>query len=150
MLLFIETGFINAILLKINFISSKFLLSHICSLIFLQSKGGKIQTLWIENICFMFRNNFFHKNTVAESETPSLLQKRKRGSAKSDVSKVLFLDIGKIPMPGNNATLKIDFTDLRKWNFVRSLVGIMIRNDTTVLSMNVRLITTNLINSCIK
>ena len=66
--------------------------------------------IWIENI----RNNFFHKNTVAESETPSQLQKEKRGSAKSDVSKVLFLDIGKIPVTGNNATLKIDFTDLRK------------------------------------
>ena len=25
------------------------------------------------------------------------------------------------PMPGNNATLRINFTDLRKWNFVRSL-----------------------------
>ena len=53
------------------------------------------------------------------------------------------------PMPGNNAMLAIDFTDLRKWNFVRSLVGKMIRNDSTVLWMNVRLITTNLINSCI-
>ena len=48
-LLFIETGFINTILSKINFISSKFLLSAICSLIFLQSKGGKRQTLWLEN-----------------------------------------------------------------------------------------------------
>ena len=42
----------------------------------------------------MFRNNFFHKNTVGESEVPSLLQKEKRGSAKSNVSKVLFPDIG--------------------------------------------------------
>ena len=49
MLPFIETGFINIILSKINFISSKFLLSAICSLIFLQSKGGKRQTLWLEN-----------------------------------------------------------------------------------------------------
>ena len=48
-LIFIETGFINIILSKINFISSKFLLSAICSLIFLQSKGGKRQTLWLEN-----------------------------------------------------------------------------------------------------
>ena len=48
-LIFIETGFINIILSKINFISSKFLLSAICSLIFLQSKGGKRQTPWIEN-----------------------------------------------------------------------------------------------------
>ena len=44
----------------------------------------------------MFRNNFFHKSTVGESETPSLLQKEKRRSAKSDVSNVLFPDIGKI------------------------------------------------------
>ena len=28
-------------------------------------------------------------------------------------------------MLGNNATLKIDFTDLKNWNFVRSIVGIM-------------------------
>ena len=49
-LMFIETGFINTILSKINFVSSKFLLSAIiCSLIFLQSKGGKRQTLWLEN-----------------------------------------------------------------------------------------------------
>ena len=49
-----------------------------------------------ENIYFVFHNNFFHKNTVGECETPSLLQKEKRWSAKSDVSKVLFPDIGKI------------------------------------------------------
>ena len=40
-------------------------------------------------------HNFFHKNTVRESEAPSLLQKKPR-SAKSDVSKVLFPGIGKI------------------------------------------------------
>ena len=44
----------------------------------------------------MFLNNFFHKNTVGESEAPSLFQKEKRRSAKSDVSKVIFPDIGKI------------------------------------------------------
>ena len=44
----------------------------------------------------MFRNNFFHKNTVGECEIPSLLQKENRRSGKSDVSKVLFPDIGKI------------------------------------------------------
>ena len=47
-------------------------------------------------ICFMFGNNLFHKNAVEESGAPSLLQKEKRRSAKSDVSKVLFPDIGKI------------------------------------------------------
>ena len=47
----------------------------------------------------MFRKTFFHKNTVGESEAPSLLQKKKRRSAKSDVLKVLFPDIGKITNP---------------------------------------------------
>ena len=49
-----------------------------------------------EIICFMFCNNFFHKNNVVESVTPLLLQKEKYGSAKSDASKVLFPDVGKI------------------------------------------------------
>ena len=44
----------------------------------------------------MFHNNLLRKNTVGESGAPSLLQKEKRRSAKSDVSKVLFSDIGKI------------------------------------------------------
>ena len=43
----------------------------------------------------MFRNNFFHKNTVVETGAPSLLQKEKRRSAKSNVLKVLYPDIGK-------------------------------------------------------
>ena len=47
----------------------------------------------------LFRNNFFHKNTVGESKAPSLLQKEKRGSAKSDASKVLFPGIGNITNP---------------------------------------------------
>ena len=48
-----------------------------------------------EIICFMLRNNFFHKNTVGEGSAPSVALKKCR-SAKSDVSKVLFPDIGKI------------------------------------------------------
>ena len=48
-LLFMETGFINTILSKINLYIHYVLLSAICSLIFLQSKGGKRQTLWKEN-----------------------------------------------------------------------------------------------------
>ena len=44
----------------------------------------------------MFRNNFFHKSIVGECKVPSLLQKEKREFAKSDDSKVLFPDIGKI------------------------------------------------------
>ena len=47
----------------------------------------------------MFRNNLLPKNTVGESGAPSLLQKEKRKSAKFDVSKVLFPDIGKITNP---------------------------------------------------
>ena len=98
-LLFIETGFINTILSKMNFTSSKFLLSAICSLIFLQSKGPKRQTLWIENIksfvsCFAII--FSIKTALSQSEAPPLLQKEKRRSAKSYNSEVLFPDIGKI------------------------------------------------------
>ena len=52
----------------------------------------------------MFRNDLLRKNTVAESEVPSLLQKEKRRSAKFDVLKVLFPDIGKITNP--NAKLE--------------------------------------------
>ena len=44
----------------------------------------------------MLRNNFFHKKTVEESGTPSLLQREKCGFAKSDVSKVLYPSKGKI------------------------------------------------------
>ena len=98
--MFIETGFINTILSKINFISSKFLLSAILFFDFSTVKRReKTNSLDREHktICFMFRNIFFlNKNTVGECETPSLLQKEKRRSAKSDVSKVLFPDIGKI------------------------------------------------------
>ena len=49
-----------------------------------------------EIICFMFRNNLFHKKMVEESKVPSLLEKGKHWSAKCDVSKVLLRDIGKI------------------------------------------------------
>ena len=98
-LLFIETGFINTILSKMNFTSSKFLLSAICSLIFLQSKGAKRQTLWIENTklfvsCFAII--FSIKTALSQSEAPPLLQKEKRRSAKSYNSEVLFPDIGKM------------------------------------------------------
>ena len=69
------------------------------------SKGSLIPEAGKENlfgekkheiIYFMFRDKFFHKNTVRMSGAPSLLQKEKRDSARSDVSKVLFPDIGKI------------------------------------------------------
>ena len=50
-------------------------------------------------ICFMLRNIFFHKNTVGEN-SPLWFLKEKRRSAKSDVSKVLFPDIGKITNQG--------------------------------------------------
>ena len=77
-----------------SFFSQLFAISFFSS-----QKGRKSKTLdkKREIICFMFRNNFFHRNTLGKSGgAPSLLQKEKRGSAKSDVPKVLFPDIGKI------------------------------------------------------
>ena len=47
-----------------------------------------------KNICFMFRNNFFHKTPWERARHPRCLKKRM-----SDVSKVLFPDIGKITNP---------------------------------------------------
>ena len=44
----------------------------------------------------MFCNIFFHKNNVGENDPLSLLLKEKSGSAKSDVSKMLLPEIGKI------------------------------------------------------
>ena len=44
----------------------------------------------------MLRNIFFHKNIAGENNPPSRFLKRKRRPAKSDVSEVLFPDIGKI------------------------------------------------------
>ena len=112
MLLLIKTGFINAILLKINlYIQEVSSLSYLlCDFSPVKrrektnslEKGHKI-------IFFLFHNNFIHKNTVGESEAPLLLQKEKRGSAKSDLSKVLFPDIGKIT---NRLPWPIDFTEL--------------------------------------
>ena len=46
-------------------------------------------------------NNFFHKNTVGESEASSLFQKEKRRPAKSDVSKCYFQTQEK-SLTGNN------------------------------------------------
>ena len=72
MLLFIKTGFINAVLLKINlYILEVSSLSYLF-FDFLQSKRGKRQIILErepEIICFMFRNNFFYKNTVGERDT---------------------------------------------------------------------------------
>ena len=44
----------------------------------------------------MLRNIFFHKNMVGENSPPSRYLKEKRRPAKSDISKVLFPDIGKM------------------------------------------------------
>ena len=52
------------------------------------------------SVPLMFRNNLLRKYTVGESGAPSLLQKEKRRPAKSEVSKVLFPDIGKITNRG--------------------------------------------------
>ena len=46
--------------------------------------------------CFMLRNIFFHKNMMEENSSPLRFLKEERRSAKSDVSKMLFPDIGKI------------------------------------------------------
>ena len=40
------------------------------------------------------------------------------------------------PMLGNNATLKIDFTDPRNRDFVRSLFDMLMRNDTLVIELS--------------
>ena len=96
-LLFIKTGFINTILSKINsYIQEVSSLSYLLFDFSLVKRREKTNSLEREHkiICLMFRNNFFHKSTVRESEAPSLLRKEKRRSAKSDVSKVLFPDIG--------------------------------------------------------
>ena len=50
-------------------------------------------------LCFMLRNIFLNKNMVGENSPPSRFLKEKRRSAKSDVLKVLFPDIGKITNP---------------------------------------------------
>ena len=76
---------------------------------------------------------FFSIRTLWECNLAA--SKEKRWSSKSDVLKVLFPGKGKItnrllsdhglviyPMSGNNATLKIDFTDPRKRSFVRSFL----------------------------
>ena len=44
----------------------------------------------------MLRNIFFHKNMVRENSPPSRYLKEKRWPEKSEISKVLFPDIGKI------------------------------------------------------
>ena len=49
-----------------------------------------------EITCFCFAINSFHKDPMGKRRVPSLLQRENRGSEKSDVSKVLFPDIGKI------------------------------------------------------
>ena len=49
-------------------------------------------------ICFMFRNNLLRNNTVGESGGPLAASSK---SAKSDVSKMLFPDIGKITNRGS-------------------------------------------------
>ena len=74
----------------------------------------------------MFRNNFFPKSTVGESETPSLLQKEKRRSAKSDVSKVLFPELAKI----TNLTSQLTFPLTR--NILLKTTLCSFRNDTSL------------------
>ena len=103
-LVFIKTGFINTILSKINLYIQE--VSSLRYLLFYFSpvkRREKTNPLERQRkvICLMLCNNFFSIRTLCEreSEAPSQLQKEKRGSAKSDVSKVLFPDIGKITNP---------------------------------------------------
>ena len=99
LLLFIKTSLINTILFKINpYICEVFSFSYLLFAFSPVKRREKKNLLERKHeiICFMFRNNFFHKNSVRESGTSSLLQKERYGSAKSDVSKVLISDIGKI------------------------------------------------------
>ena len=92
MLLFIKTGFINTY----NTFKINLYIQEVSSLGYLLFEFAPVQrqentnSMEIEHeiICFMFRSNFFHKNTVGEKE--------KRGSAKSDVSEVLFFKNVKI------------------------------------------------------
>ena len=93
LLLFIKTSFLNTILLKINLYIQKVSSFSYLLLDFSPVKRWeKTNSLEREHeiICFMFRNNFFYENTVGESEVSSLLQKERRGSAKSDISKCYF------------------------------------------------------------
>ena len=86
------------ILLKTNLYTQGF--SSLGYLLFeFSPKGGNRQTLWKENkiICFTFRNIFFHKNTVKESEAPSVLQKEKRGLENLMLQKCYIRTWGKSP-----------------------------------------------------
>ena len=94
-MLFIKTSFINN---TYNTLKISVYIQEVSSLSYFffdfapVKRQKKTNPLEIEHeiICFMFRNNFFHKNTMEESEAPSLLYKEKRECAKSDVSKMLF------------------------------------------------------------
>ena len=97
LLLFIKTGFINIYNTLINlYIWEVSSLSYLLFDFSPVKRHEKTNSLDREHeiICFMLCNTFFHKNTVGESKTPLLLQKNE--SAKSDVLKVLFPEIGKI------------------------------------------------------
>ena len=75
-LLFMKTGFINTILLKINLyiqeVSSLSYLFFDFSPVKRWEKTNSLERVH-KVICFMFRNKFFHKNTVGESVASSLL-----------------------------------------------------------------------------
>ena len=73
---FVQCGLINTALLEVNLY-----IQEVCSLSYLLFDFSPIKTREKKNslegkdeiIFFMFCNNFFHKNTVGESEAPSLL-----------------------------------------------------------------------------
>ena len=115
LLLFIKTGLINTI-------PKKFLLSSIWSLIFLQSNSGKRETLWTEigKTFVSYFAIFFSIKSLWERTVDSHFRcvlaasKEKCGSAKSDVLKVFFPDIGKITnhQRGRPPTLYCSATEL--------------------------------------
>ena len=78
-----------------------FLLSAICSLIFLQSKSGKRQTLWkgyTKSFVSCFAILFFIRKLWERAKHLRFF-KREPWVCKSNDSKMLFPDIGKITNP---------------------------------------------------
>ena len=99
LLLFIKTGSINTILLKTNsYIKEVSSLSYFL-LDFSLVKREENRELFREktrNHLLFVSQYFFRKSTMGENSAQSLVQREKHGSAKSDVSKILFPDTGKI------------------------------------------------------
>ena len=96
-LLFVKVGSINTILLRTNsYISEVSSLSYFLldfSLVKRREKKELLREKTRNHLLFLSQY-FFHKSTMGEKSARSLLQREKHGSTKSDVSKILFPDIG--------------------------------------------------------